>query len=817
MLKNHLKIALRSLRKQSFYAILNVVGLAVGVACCLLITLFVIDELSFDKHFDDSDRLHRIVIDLKFGEMDGRQTHTPAPLAKTLVERFPEVEAAARFRSWGSRLIRRNEKMDNINEEQVIWADAEIFDLFSFNVVSGDPIESMREPQTMVITQSIAEKYFPGEDAQGQTLMIDNNVEKPYKVVAVVDDLPANSHFGFQIFLSMEGLGESKDAVWLSHNFMTYLKLKPDADIAALEAKFPEMLSSLAGPQLQQFMGITIEEFQGQGNRINYHAQPLSEIYLHSSDIDSGSEIRSGDINYVYIFGIIALFILAIACINFMNLATARSAMRAKEVGIRKVLGSFRRQLIQQFLVESILLSVISVLLALLMAEVLMPVFNSLSGKSLVIPFSSFAFIGLMVIVSGLVGALAGIYPAFFLSGFQPVQVLKGKLFSREKSGWLRSSLVVFQFVASIFLIIGTVVVYQQLQFVQQKKLGYNKDQVVTLHDTYVLDKKVQAFKQELLSMSEIKHATVSGYLPVSSSRNNSAFWPTGNRTQERTVVMENWQVDHDYVATMKMEIIAGRDFSINFPTDSQAVILNESAIRQFALIGDPLGQKVSDFSELDPETGEASTKDYTIVGIVKDFHYESLKENIGALGLFVGNSNGSISCRVDPANMEATLAEIEAKWSEFAPGQPFSYSFLDEQFTKLYGNEQRQGNIFAAFSFLAILVACLGLLGLASFTAERRAKEIGIRKVLGATVSHIVVMLSREFAWLVLIAFVIASVGGYFAMDYWLDDFAYRITMGPGIFLMAGFTALGIALLTVSYQSIRAAIADPIHSLRDE
>ncbi len=814
MLKNYFKISLRNLVNQRMYALINIFGLAVGVACCLLIVIYVIDELGYDKHFEHSDRIYRSYVDMKFGEMDGEFAVMPAPLAPTLIRDFPEVESAGRFRSRGSYLIKRSPEDENIEESQVIFSDHEIFSIFSIPILAGDPNTILKEPQTLVLSETAANKYFPEESAIGQTLILDNN--QTYEVVGVVQDIPVNSHFHFDVYLSMEGLDESKNGVWLSHNFQTYILLREGADPEALEAKFPEMIETQAGPQVQQFLGITMQEWKEGGNRIGYHLEPITNIHLYSSMV--GDLEPSGSITYVYIFSIVAVFILLIACINFMNLSTARSSNRAREVGVRKVMGAYKKQLVGQFLVESIIMSISAFILALIFAEITLPYFNNLAQKELQVPWNFGGFIPVLIVAAIFVGLIAGSYPAFFLSGFKPIQVLKGKINSGAKSSRLRGFLVVFQFATSIILIICTLVVQRQLDFIQNKKLGFEKEQVAYVRNTYVISDQINSFKKELLNIPQITNATVSGFLPVQpSNRNNTAFWPEGRQTQEETIIMQNWSVDFDYISTLGMEILEGRGFDINKSTDSSAIILNEAAVKSFGF-ENPIGQRVSTFTDIDNETGEPTMGTYEVIGVMEDFHFESLREAIGPLCLYIDRSTSSVIFRFQTDDdISATLAAVESKWNEFAPNQPFDYNFLDESFSSMYNTEQRMGKIFRLFAGLSIFVACLGLFALASFMAEKRTKEIGIRKVMGANVGDIVALLSQDFMRLVFIALIFAIPVSWWFMNRWLEGFEYRTSIQVGIFLIAGLTAIAISLLTVSYQSVRAALTNPVDALRDE
>ncbi|MEZ4829782.1 MAG: ABC transporter permease [Bacteroidia bacterium] len=816
MWKNYLTTAFRNLLKQRVYALINILGLSVGIACCLLIVLFVVDELSFDKFHEKADRIYRIGAHLTIGEMDGNVAVVSAPMAKTMVNDFPEVENAMRFRTRGSYLIKRKDlDTENVKENGLVFSDPEIFDIFTVKFLAGDKNTALKEPNTLVLTKSKAEKFFPEGNALNQILTLDNRWD--YKIVGVIEDWPVNSHFRQDYLMAMEGLDESKQPIWLSHNFQTYILLKEGADPKALEAKFPDMMEKYVGPQVKAFMNVSIEDFLKTGNRLEYFLQPLTDIHLKSHlEADFGP---NSDIVYVWIFSAIAIIILLIASINFMNLSTARSANRAKEVGVRKVLGSVRKNLISQFLTESILITAISFLVAILLAEAFLPAFNQLSGKELHMPYTLWMVAGLLIGVL-VVGGISGIYPAFFLSSFQPVHVLKGKLSAGSGSTTLRSVLVVVQFIASIVLIISTVLIYQQMNFVQNKKLGFDKEQVLVIDDTYSLRDKIHAFKEELMQRPDVKSATISSFLPVENTdRNNTVFWPEGKQTDDNQVLMQRWSVDFDYLPTLDMKIADGRGFSREFSTDSMAMILNQTAVKHFGF-ENPIGQRISVFDDFNPNNNEPMIGTYTVIGVVEDFNFESLRQNVSALCLTIGHSPGFISARINTSDLKATISGIESTWKEFGPGQPFNYSFLDDRFSQMYQAEQRMGSIMTGFTLLAIFVACLGLFALAAFMAEQRTREIGIRKVLGADISHIVVLLSRNFLWLIAISFVISLPIAITAMNYWLQDYANHIDLlrvAPQAALIAAGITIFIAFISVSAQSLKAALANPVDSLRNE
>jgi len=599
---------------------------------------------------------------------------------------------------------------------------------------------------------------------------------------------------------------------YLSHNHYTYLLLRPGTDYKAFDKNFKQIIEKYVLPQAQEMMKVpSMEDFEKAGNKLEYKLMPLTDIHLYS---DLKAEIGvNGSIEYVYIFGAVALFILLIACINFMNLSTARSANRAQEVGIRKVLGTQRKNLVFQFLTESTIMAIISLLLALAIAFLVLPMFNDLSTKSLSLnSFFSGGELAVLIALPIFVGVLAGSYPAFFLSSFRPIEVLKGKLNMGSRSGYIRSGLVIFQFFVSIVLITGTIIVYKQLNYIQTKQLGFNKDQVLIINDTYALDKNVQAFKNEMLQTPGVISGTVSGFLPVNSSRNDNSFYKNAVFDSKDALSMQTWAVDYDYIKTMGMQIIKGRNFSKDFGTDSNAVILNEAAAKVLNY-DDPVGKKIYTTNDLQTKQVVA----FDIVGVVKDFHYESLHQNIFPLSLHLGSSTNRISFKVNPANINGIIRQAQSKWKAMAPGMPFSHQFLDESFDRMYRDEQRVGRIALIFSILTIFIACLGLFGLAAFIAEQRTKEIGIRKVLGASVSNIVGMLSKDFLKLVLIAAVVAVPIAWWSINKWLEDFAYRVSVGWWIFVVAGFAAIVIALSTISFQAIKAALTNPVKNLRNE
>lgn len=810
MIRNYIKIAWRNLRKNKIFSFINILGLSMGLACFVMIGMYVMDEISYDKYNEKAGRIYRINSDLRLGGTDLNMAFSSDPMGPILKQDYPQVEEFVRFYgSNDSKLIKNKEQY--IKENRVTHVDSTLFNVFTFPVIAGDPKVALNSPNTVVITESTAKRYFGNaNDALGETIETNDNGSTLYKVTAVIKDIPHNSHFSFDFFFSM-GNVEYSFGQFLANNFHTYILLKPGVDYKTFNKNFVEVIDKYIVPQAKQFMQIkSMEEFVKAGNNMEYSLIPVIDIHLHSSR--SGELDTNGSIQYVYIFSGVALFILLIACINFMNLSTAQSSGRAKEVGIRKVLGTTKQSLIGQFLSESILMSCIALILALALVWLALPWFNTISGKEMTIgsEFNSWYFIAILSLPF-VVGLLAGIYPAFFLSSFNPIKVLKGKQNTGFKNNIFRNFLVVFQFSASIILIIGTIIIYKQLNFIQTSRLGFDKDQVLIVDNSGMSKNISNAIKNEVEKMNGIKSASFGGYLPVgNSTRSDNTFSKETVMNENNALDMQTWNIDYEYIPTLGMEMAKGRNFSPAFGSDSTAIIINETAAKLMGF-DDPIGKK------LYLPRGEGSTSSYTIIGVVKNFNFESLRQNIGALSFQLGNNNWVSTYRMATTDLKGLVTDIESKYKEMAPGMPFNYQFMDEAFDSMYRQEQRIGKVTLSFSVLAILIACLGLFGLATYMAEQRTKEIGIRKVLGASVSNIVTMLSTDFIKLVLISFVIAIPIAWLGMSKWLQEFAYKINIGWWIFLVAGSVAMLIALITVSFQAIKAAIANPVKSLRTE
>jgi putative ABC transport system permease protein len=807
MFKNYFKTAVRNLVKNKFYSILNLSGLAVGLATCLLIYLYVSDELSYDAYHKNANRIYRVNNEIKFGGNYFDIAQGPAMMGPTMVREIPRVEQYTRLRWYGSFLVRKGN--ENVGEGRVGYADSTFFDIFSIPVLAGNPKTALTEPHSIVLTASKARKYFNTTDVVGKNLTI--NDTGVYKITAVISDIPKQTHFNFDFFVPMSENPDSRSPNWLSENYSTYILLKENSDTKNLTAELDAMMEKYTGPTLQAAVNQSMDDFKKGGGYIKTSLTPVTDIHLYSNrlgDLDANSNVE-----VVYIFSAIAVLILLIACANFMNLSTARSSNRAKEVGVRKVLGSLKKNLIQQFLTESMLISILALIASIVIAGFLLPFFNDLSGKQ--ISSAELTRPGMMIALAVLfiiVGLLAGSYPAFYLSAFQPIQVLKGKLAGGFKRSWLQNALVIGQFVISIMLIFGTIVIYTQLSFIRNKDLGYNRQQVMIIQNTSVLGDKARSFRNELTKITGVKDATLSGYLPVNFNRGNDAFFTSPTLDQSTAISMQTWPVDEHYIPTLGIKMLEGRNFSQNFRTDSTAIIINETAARLISG-GDVLNKKLYTIGN----TQHGSVNEYHIVGVIKNFNFSSLKEVVAPLSLLPAHDNGNISIRVNVADVANIISMIGRKWKEIAPGQPFQYTFMDEDFNNLYTAEQRTGKIFITFAVIAILIACLGLFGLITYAAEQRVKEIGIRKVLGASVPDLTGMLSASFLKLVVFASLIAFPVSWWAMNKWLQDFAYRVSIEWWIFLVTGLTALAIAFSTVYFQAMKAALANPVKSLRSE
>ncbi|MBX2877549.1 MAG: ABC transporter permease [Saprospiraceae bacterium] len=818
MFKNDIKVAWRSISKQPFFTLLNVFGLAIGIAGSILIALFLQDELSFDRMFQDADRIYRTDIDYRVTGEESYYATAPGPMAAAIKDDYPHIEQITRMREVGEALIRPADAIVNIKEQNVVGADSAFFELFGVKLLAGDYKTALQDPYTMVMTKTAAEKHFGWRQAVGKSMVL--NDQDNYVVTGVVDDFPANSLFRDQgIFLSIESFEDASSVVWNNWSYPTYIKLRPQADPAELRAYLATVKEKFLIPWAMTFVpGLTLEsaraDEEATGNFMIFGATALTDIHLYS---DRRGEMSSNsDIKNVYILSFIGFFLLVLAAVNFMNLSTAHSLKRAKEVGIRKTLGSDRAGLIRQFLTEAGVITALALLMGVLLAMITLPYFNELAEKTISFPYLNLIFWITVLGAALLLGLLAGAYPAFFMSRFLPVKVLKGGGETRVGGAKVRNSLVVFQFSISVFLIVCTLVVFQQLQFIRHTDLGFEKDQVLVVDDAQMAGPQLESFKEAVEQLGQVQSVSLSSYLPTPSARSVNTFFPEGAVTQGgRALNYGIWRVDHDYISTLDLAIIEGRAFDRQLPTDSSAIILNESALVMLGMNAkEAIGTRItSDFHREDKENMEY----YTIIGVVKNFHYESLRSDINALSLVLGGDPNRLITKLQAGNFKATINQIRNIWNEVAPGQPFQHYFMDDSFNDTYQAELRLGSIFLTFTILSLFIACLGLFGLAAFNAQKRVKEVGIRKVLGASVEQLTYKLSVDFLKLVGLSVLIALPLGWWAMNQWLQDFAFRTEISWWILLAAASSAILISILTVSYQGLRAAIANPIESLRSE
>ncbi len=807
MLKNYLQVALRNLRNSKSYSTINIVGLAVGLACCIAIMLFVSDELSYDRFNSHADRIYRIHFQAILNGKTLDFAGSAPPLAPTLVRDFPEVLAATRVAKFSVPVIRYKEK--HFNEERFFLADSTFFDVFTVHFVKGDPKRALVQPNGVVINEETAEKYFGGEDPMGKVINADRT--KDYVVTGVVKGFPRNSHFRFDFLGSLTGNPGIRDQVWVHPSVYTYALFRKGTDPSTFEKKMNDDLRKYIGPQVKAVTGLTFAEFESKGNLIRFGLQPITSIHLHSH-LDYELEANS-NVAYVYILSAIALAILLVACINFTNLSTARSERRAKEVGIRKTLGSNRVRLVAQFMTESMVLSFISVLLAIGLIELLLPLFNEMSGKEIGLNLvGNLRTIPLLVILAVVVGVIAGSYPSLYLSSFSPARILSQISRKGNRKSLMRSTLVVSQFVVSIVLLISTLVIYSQLKYVQNRDLGFNKDLVVVINNCDKLGQRIGSFVNELRANSSVLSVTNSSDVPGDQNGNNT-FKPEGSGVGEARS-LRTMECDYEFVDTYRIGMLAGRFFSRAHPSDSMAVVVNESAVRSLNL-SKPIGTNLMVLNGL----GDRAPR-LKIIGVMKDFNYQSLHEEVRPLvvGMFPRAAWGKfVSVRIAGRDLGHAVSSIQETWKKYAEDEAFVYSFMDQTLEHQYLADIRTGRLTGMFAVLAIFIACLGLLGLASFTTEQRTKEIGVRKVMGASVTEVIGLLSGQFVKWVLIANLIAWPLAYYTMNNWLRNFAYRAEISPWIFIAAGILALFVALATVSTHAIRAATANPIESLRYE
>ncbi len=820
MISNYFKLALRNLLKNRLYSLLNISGLAIGVAACMLILVFVTHELSYDRWNPQADRIVRPTYHIKINGFEEDHGSVDAIVGPDAAANLPEIEAWCRISRSGIWRTRREGQPEQSGREQtVLTVDSSFFTVFPLRILAGDAQHALNQPGTLAISRKMAESYFSSPaQAMGQTLLIGKN-EQRQQVKAVFEDIPANTHFHTDMLLPLTGDAEVKKAptYWGYNNmYFTYFLLRTGTDKATFAQKFTTLAADKVRLLLKDLFATTTADFEKSGKIARFDLQNLTDINLYSA---KRSELQAnGNIRYVWIFSAIAFFILLIACINFMNLATARSASRAREVGVRKVLGSSRAALAGQFLIESVALTALAMMLALAMTTLALPAFGELAGRDLSMPWS-YPVLWVSLLGGTLaVGLLAGSYPALFLSAFQTIKVLKGASAqaSNGKGGQLRKGLVVFQFAISTVLIISTVLVYTQLRFMQQKSLGFDKSQILIVDNANALGQNAKTLETQMRQNAHVESVSRTNFLPLPDKDRSNCIISQTPTTHGANNVLQRWLVDADYIRTLGMHLRLGRDFDPARVTDSSAIILNETAAKALGF-ADPIGQKMYRSKSNEVTSKPQDFEEFTIIGVISDFHYESLHAPIGGLFLQLGQSNGAISLRMSGANAAAVIADLEQRWQAFTPDRPVSYHFMDESLDRRYAAEQRIGLIALIFALLSVLVSCLGLFGLAAFTAEQRTKEIGVRKVLGASIAGIAALLTKDFLKLVVLAIVLATPIAWYTMHEWLADFAYRIDMQWWMFVSAGAIAALIAFLTVSGQAVKAALANPVKSLRSE
>jgi len=823
MIQNYIKIAWRNLVRNKVSSIINIGGLAIGLACVLLIGMYVKDELGYDRFFKDANRIYRVNTHEKTGNDEFVAGHTPPPVGAALMSNFPEVESYTRIFLPGDEVVHYldNGQRHSLTEKSLLSVDSNFLQFFSYPLLAGDPKTCLNGPNYIVLTEKAAKKYFGDASPIGKNLVFDEYA-KPFTVTAVLKDLPEQSSLQFDVLQSNVGMPPVKrfNWSWIWLQMGTYVKLKAnapndEASIKRLEARFPAMVRVQAASAFKR-LGQPFDQFIKNGGKYDISLQPLTAIHLLSQNIGS-RYINQSDIKYVYIFSAVALFIMLLACVNFMNLATAQSAKRAKEVGIRKVLGSERGQLIGQFMSEAFLYTASATLIACFIVAACLPAFNQLAAKELSLQtFFNVYTVAALVLLVLLTTLLAGMYPAFFLTSFKPAAVLKGSADAGKTGGgfFTRNALVVFQFSVSTVLIICTIVVYKQLMYNQSKDLGFNKENVLIVANADRLGQHEESFRQELLQLPGVGGASISTSLPTQKSYTDT-YKPEDDENMTasgKDLWLSGYMADESFVPTLKLQILEGRNFSKNF-TDSASIILNETAVKQIGW-SNPIGKTIF---------YPGDQRRFKVIGVVRDFNTESLRNPISSFALFYKTSQAIhvapayLAVRIKPGDYQKAIGHIQAKWAEFMPDNPFEYSFLDAEFDSLYRTDQTIGKVFSVFTFLSLTVACLGLLGLAMFTAERRTKEIGIRKVLGASVQNVVTMLSKDFLKLVIIASLIAFPIAWYAMNKWLQDFAYKTDISWWVFALSTGAVCAIALFTISFQSLKAAMTNPVESLRSE
>ena len=796
MLQNYISITLRNLRRQGLYAFLNIFGLSVGIASCLLIVLYIFDELRHDTFHTQANHLYRIVINDYLGGNELQTSLTAPPLAPVAQQEVPELALVVRYYPYEQLVF--NSGKQSFTENNVAFVGKDFFQMFDYQLLEGDPKTVLKNPNSLVLSESTAKKYFGDYRAVGNLITVGN--DETYEVTGIVADPPHHSHLSFDVLASISSLPDDQSQNWVSRHLYTYVLLHEGTQPKVVTDKLNTLIEKYVYAQLNEEYGLDVHSL---GGEYRFALQPITDIHLKSKLL--GDLKPGGSISTLYVLGAIAFFVLMIACVNFMNLSTARYMRRAREVGVRKTLGSTRQALIIQFLSEATVMSLLATMLAVVWALLALPSFNVVAGKK--VPHEIFtewwliAGLGVLVLM---VGVLSGSYPAFFLSGFRPTEVLKGGWVVRKGSAPIRNVLVVFQFAISIGLIICTALAYQQVAYTRSKDLGFDKEHVMAISHMGVLGEKALSIKQEISRHSMVLETSITSNI-IARSYSGTKFWP---KSSHRDQMLYWYTADYDYLETMGIALADGRNFSREFSTDSSGVLLNEAAVRAFGL-EDPIGAEIA--------YDENETGLYRVLGVMKDFNFESLHHEIKPLAVFLYESGPFLLVRFAPGNIAQQVHEVENTWQERVPDTPFEYTFLDEEFDLKFRTEKRLSRVFMVFTILAVVVACLGLLGLAAYAAEQRTKEIGVRKTMGASTSNVVWLLSKDFTRLVLLAFGVSVPIAYFAMQAWLNQFAFRIEVGVMPFLLAGAGALLLAWLTVSILAIKAARSNLAEVLRPE
>ncbi len=804
MFKNYLKDALRNTKKHKGYSFINIVGIAVGIACSMIVLLYVFDELSYDKHHKNADRIYRVRVRYTLdGKISADTTRSPELLASTLQNEFPEIEAAARFTNYGFPVFRYRDKV--FSEEKVFRADNSIFDIFSFEFVSGDPKEALIDQNSIVLTQSSARKYFGNENPIGKVINADKR--RDYTVTAVIEDIPRESHFHFDFLIPLRKA--DPQANWLNLPNRTYVLLKENATMQDLSRKLEFTVSKYLAPFIEKADNMPWDQWTTSGNKAEYLPQALTRIHLHSN---IGEEFElNGNITSIYFISLIGLALLIIACINYINLETAKASKRFREIGMRKTLGAKPSQIAFYVLTESLLMSFFSFTLALLLVKTLLPVFNNLFGTALVLPLlDQVALLPVIFASIFFIGVITGLYPSIVLMKVKTSRVLKGFKSPGKNRSSLRNALVVFQFAASIFIIIATWIVFSQIKYSLNMELGFNKDQLMVIHKVDDIAQSRKIFKQNLLTLPDVFEVTNSSTVPGKGI--GMGYHRLYGGDINSNLLLRQIYVDYDFLNTYQINLLEGRNFSKDFGREIDAVILNQTAVKVWGL-DDPVGKHITPI-------GSGRKLKLKVIGVVEDFHFSSAHESVQPLKIMLFSEKGYgryLTVRVNPQNIQNTIKKMEKQWQIFAGKQAFEYSFVDTQFEALYYSEKKLGYMFSVFAILAVFIACLGLLGLATFSINQRTKEIGIRKTLGASVPGLSVMLLKEFLRWVFIAACIAWPLAFLIMKKWLSGFAYRTSMTVWTFLGSAVAVLIIAVISVSYQSIKAATANPVDSLRYE